>query len=84
MLVIKFEKHNLWPKKYIIPLKEIKVIASADIKRRFVKDKIFAIRFKEAQEEKILWLDQNIYFIKDLECLFSHLEKNYNIPYIRM
>jgi hypothetical protein len=81
LIIVQSNKKNLWSKKFIIPIHNIIEIGSADVKwPRFVKEKIFAIHFKEAQEEKILKLNQDAYFIKDLQCLFKYLENNYSIP----
>jgi predicted membrane protein len=83
MLIIKFEEYNVRRKKEVIPIKDIIDIASADIKRRFVKKKMFAIRFKDAHEVKTLQLNHTVYFMKELQRLFDHLEKKYGITYIQ-
>jgi hypothetical protein len=78
-----FAEYNVRRKKEVIPIKDIIDIASADIKRRFVKKKMFAIRFKDAHEVKTLQLNHTVYFMKELQRLFDHLEKKYGITYIQ-
>ena len=81
-LIIKVDG-NKGLKKYKILLKNIKKTECIEVKLGIASDKIFNIHYLDSGIDKVLKVNQNMYFIKDLQGLFECMEKTYKIPCVR-
>jgi|AGTN01.2.fsa_nt_gi hypothetical protein len=70
-------------KKYKIPLRSIQKTECIEVKLGFASDKVFNIHYVDSQIIKVHRVNQNLYFIKDLQHLFEYMEQNLNIQYDR-